>query len=101
MLVPQPVASSPLTSSPVAVQPAAPPTPPAKRLQLGMLRYRQELLVQNRNKVILFLGDVYGILHVQEMAMLSGVKIRDRSPGVGTREQTLQKYGLWPDPGGT
>jgi hypothetical protein len=75
------------------------PWPPAlSRLQTGMLRYRRELKVQNRNKVIIFLGNVYGILHIQEMAMLSGVRIRDCSPGVGTRELTLQKYGIVPRP---
>jgi hypothetical protein len=68
------------------------------RLNLGMERYRLDLKVQNRNKVILFKGDSYGILHVQEMAMLSGVNLRERSPGVGSREETYQKYGLEPPP---
>lgn len=67
-----------------------------QQLKLGMERYRLDLKVQNRNKVILFLGDTYGILHVQEMAMLSGVNLRERSPGVGNREETLRKYGLLP-----
>lgn len=69
-------------------------TLPQPRLSLGMERYRLDLKVQNRNKVILFQGDSYGILHVQEMAMLSGVNLRERSPGVGSREETFQKYGL-------
>lgn len=69
---------------------------PPPQLKLGMERYRLDLKVQNRNKVILFLGDTYGILHVQEMAMLSGVNLRERSPGVGSREETLRKYGLLP-----
>jgi len=69
-----------------------------RKLKLGMERYRLDLKVQNRNKVILFLGDAYGILHVQEMAMLSGVNLRERSPGVGTREETLRKFNLLPPP---
>lgn len=64
------------------------------QLKLGMERYRLDLKVQNRNKVILFLDDIYGILHVQEMAMLSGVNLRERSPGVGNRDETLRKFGL-------
>lgn len=68
------------------------------QLKLGMERYRLELKAQNRNKVILFLGDTYGIFHVQEMAMLSGVNLRERSPGVGSREETLRKFGLLPPP---
>lgn len=64
------------------------------QLRLGMERYRLNLKVENRNKVILFLDDAYGVLHVQEMAMLSGVNLRQRSPGVGTRDETLRKFGL-------
>jgi hypothetical protein len=109
LLVPPTPPSNPLTqplATPKSTAPslhdvagsvtAAPASAVHSRLQTGMLRYRRELKVQNRNKVIIFLGDIYGILHVQEMAMLSGVRIRDRSPGVGTREQTLQRYGLSP-----
>lgn len=73
-------------------------TLPNPRLNLGMERYRLDLKVRNRNKVILFQDDSYGVLHVQEMAMLSGLNLRDRSPGVGSREETFQKYGLEPPP---
>lgn len=71
---------------------------PLPQLKLGMEKYRLDLKVQNRNKVILFDAESYGILHVQEMAMLGGLNLRDRSQGVGTREETFQKYGLEPPP---
>jgi hypothetical protein len=92
------------TAAPVAVPPAPTATPasgrklPTPRHDLGMERYRLELLVQNRNRVILFQGNNYGILHVQEMAMLSGVNLLERSPGVGSREETFLKFEMEPPP---
>ena len=50
--------------------------PPVKAFQLGMQRYREGLKVKNRNKVIVFIDDLYGIFHVQEMVILSGGRLR-------------------------
>jgi hypothetical protein len=90
------------TEPPREVKPLMPEksdTPSASRpvvpqLLLGMERYRRELKAKNRNKVIIFLGSVYGILHVQEMALLSGINLRETSPGVGSREDVRKRFGL-------
>lgn len=81
----------------------APPDDPVEtfdqraiRLRLGMKRYRRRLKRLNQDRVIIFLDDAYGIFHVQEMAMLSGLRLKTRSRGIGTLEETLHKFGLSP-----
>lgn len=68
--------------------------PPATPLMTGMERYRLQLKVENQDKVIVFQEDRYAIMHVQEMAMLGGIKLRLRSHRVGNYEETLKKFGL-------
>jgi hypothetical protein len=57
-------------------------------------RWRRQLLEQTREKVIVFAQGVYGIFHLAEDSLLVGVKLKDRPPGVGTRQDVLAKYGL-------
>ena len=97
-VAPGPVAPPDATSNPQSDVPDVGRTLPEPRLNQGMERYRLELKDQSRNKVILFRGDTYGILHVQEMAVLTGVNLIERVPGVGTRDEIFQKYGMEPPP---
>jgi Transposase DDE domain len=61
---------------------------------LGWQRWRRQLLEQTRDLVIVFAEGYYGIFHVAEYSLLLGVKLKDRPPGIGTRQQILAKYGL-------
>jgi hypothetical protein len=61
---------------------------------LGWQRWRRQLLEQTRELVIVFAGGSYGILHVAEDSLLRGVTLKDRPPGIGTRQHILAKDGL-------
>jgi Transposase DDE domain len=61
---------------------------------VGWQRWRRQLLAQTREKVIVFAPGVYGIFHLAEYSLLVGVKLKDRPPGIGTRQDVLAKYGL-------
>jgi Transposase DDE domain len=61
---------------------------------VGWQRWRRQLLEQSRDHVIVFAQGYYGIFHMAEFALLLGVKLKDRPPGIGTRQQLLAKYRL-------
>jgi hypothetical protein len=49
---------------------------------------------QTWDMVIIFARAYYGIFYIAEYSLLLGVKLKDVSPGIGTRQQILAKYGL-------
>jgi hypothetical protein len=61
---------------------------------VGWQRWRRRLLEHTRDLVIVFAQGAYGIFHMAEYSLLLGVTIKDRPPGIGTRQQILAKYGL-------
>src|SRR5919197_4824599 len=61
---------------------------------IGWQRWRRRLLEQMRDKGIVFAQDCYGIFHMAEYSLLLGVKLKDRPPGIGTRQEVLATYGL-------
>jgi hypothetical protein len=61
---------------------------------VGWQRWRRQLLEQTRDLVIVFADGCYGIFHIAEYSLLVGVNIKDRPPGIGTRQQVLTKYRL-------
>jgi Transposase DDE domain len=61
---------------------------------VGWQRWRRQLLEQTREKVIVFAQGCYGIFHLAEYSLLVGVKLKDRPPGIGTRQDILVKYRL-------
>ena len=61
---------------------------------VGWQRWRRQLLEHTRDLVIVFAQDSYAIFHMAEYSLLVGVNIKDRPPGIGTRQQILAKYGL-------
>jgi hypothetical protein len=71
----------------------SPQTPLSTTLLLGegTARWRLRLKEENRDKVIVFVGEVYGIFLLAELAVLSGVRVKGRS-----REALLCGYGLSP-----
>jgi hypothetical protein len=59
----------------------------------GTLRWRRQLQRENRDKVIVFIGKLYGIFDTHELLVLSGVPLRDLPPHLGSREDVLRRYG--------
>jgi hypothetical protein len=64
----------------------------------GTDRWRRRLHAENRDKVIVFVGDTYGIFHVSVFAVLTGVRLKPDGipPHLGSRTDILARYGLTP-----
>ena len=62
----------------------------------GTARWRLRLKEENRDKVIVFLGDAYGIFHLAELAILSGIRLHRLPAHLGSRQTILQRFGLSP-----
>jgi hypothetical protein len=80
--------------------PAKPTVPVWSHEQLagqGPLRWRRRLRSENRDKVIVFVGHLYGIFHASELLVLSGVPVRELPPHLGSRDDILRRYGCLPD----
>ncbi|MEW5873527.1 MAG: transposase [Chloroflexota bacterium] len=81
-------------------QPAAPATPTLAYSLLdgqGTARWRRELAQQNRDKVIVFKGNRYGIFDTHELMVLSGIPVRDLPLHLGSRTDILRRYGCLPN----
>ena len=63
----------------------------------GPLRWRRRLQRENRDRVIVFVGQHYGIFHASELLVLSGVPVRELPPHLGARDDVLRRYGCLPD----
>jgi Transposase DDE domain len=61
---------------------------------VGWQRWRRQLVEQTREQVIVFAQGYYGIFHFTEYSLLVGVKLKDRPPGIGTRQDILANYKL-------
>lgn len=62
----------------------------------GTARWRLRLKEENRDKVIVFFRDAYGIFHLAELAILSGVRLHRLPSHLGSRQAILQRYGISP-----
>jgi hypothetical protein len=64
----------------------------------GTERWRRRLRAENRDKVIVFVGDHYGIFHVAAFAVLAGLRIKSVGipPELGSPSDILARYGLSP-----
>ncbi|MCC7105474.1 MAG: hypothetical protein IT307_10055 [Chloroflexi bacterium] len=49
---------------------------------------------ESRDKVIVFVGAWYGIFHLAELAILSGLRLETLPPELGSREAVFARYGL-------
>ena len=66
----------------------------------GISRYRRRLFMLNRDKLIVFLGDSFGIFRSWEFALLTGVVVREHAVLGETAHTVLRRYGVeLPDPG--
>jgi hypothetical protein len=62
----------------------------------GTARWRLRLKEENRDKVIVFFAEVYGIFHLAELAFLSGVRLHRLPSHLGSRQAILERYDISP-----
>ena len=62
----------------------------------GTARWRLRLKEENRDKVIVFVAQVYGIFHLAELAVLSGLRLQRLPSQLGSRQAILERYGTSP-----
>jgi hypothetical protein len=62
----------------------------------GTARWRQRLQEENRDHVIVFLEEAYGIFHLAELAVLSGLRLRRLPTLLGSSHDILLRYGISP-----
>jgi hypothetical protein len=62
----------------------------------GTARWRQRLREVNRDKIIVFIGQAYGIFHLAEFAILTHVPLRRLPSALGSPQAVLQRFGLSP-----
>src|SRR5438094_8257608 len=60
----------------------------------GTARWRLRLKEENRDKVIVFIGEVYGIFYLAELAVLTGLRLRRLPSHLGSSQAILQRFGL-------
>lgn len=63
---------------------------------LGIERYRRELLKENLDKVMVFVGERYGIFRTYEIALFAGWRVLEQEEAGITRETVLARYGITP-----
>jgi hypothetical protein len=61
---------------------------------VGWQRWRRQLWEQTRDQVIVLAQGNDGIFHLAESSLLVGVKLKDVTPEIGSRQQVLAKYRL-------
>lgn len=62
----------------------------------GTARGLRRLKEENRDKVIVFVEEVYGIFHLAELAILSGIRLSTVPAHLGSPHDILARYGLSP-----
>jgi hypothetical protein len=62
----------------------------------GTARWCLRLKEENRDKVIVFFRDTYGIFHLAELAILSGVRLHRLPSHLGSPQAILQRYEISP-----
>jgi len=62
----------------------------------GTARWRKRLQEENRDKVIVFIGQTYGIFHLAEFAVLTHIPIRILPPSLGSPQAVLHRFGIGP-----
>lgn len=62
----------------------------------GAQRWRRRLKQENRNKLIVFVGEHYGIFHSTEFAVLVGLRVKDIPPELGSPADILARFALGP-----
>ncbi len=78
----------------------APAVQPSLRSALlggeGTARWRKRLQEENRDKIIVFLGQAYGIFHLAEFAILTHLPLRRLPAPLGSPQDVLGRFGISP-----
>jgi hypothetical protein len=68
--------------------------------ETGITRYRRKLEMLNRDKLVVFAGEHFGIFRSWELVLLLGVTVREHAVRGETAHTVLRRYGVeLPDPG--
>src|SRR5437667_639191 len=62
----------------------------------GTARWRQRLREANRDKIIVFIGQAYGIFQLAEFAILTHLPLRRLPSSLGSTQAILQHFGISP-----
>ena len=62
----------------------------------GTARWRQRLREENRDQIIVFIGQAYGIFHLAEFAILTHLPLRRLPSPLGSPQAILQRFGISP-----
>jgi hypothetical protein len=62
----------------------------------GTARWRKRLQEENRDKILLFIGQTYGFFHLAEFAVLTHLPIRILPSSLGTPQAVLHRFGIGP-----
>jgi DDE family transposase len=62
----------------------------------GTARWRQRLREANRDTLIVFIGQAYGIFHLAEFAVLTHLPLRQLPSSLGSPQAILQRFGISP-----
>jgi hypothetical protein len=68
--------------------------PPEPFQGIGMARWRRQLAAENANKVIVFLGISYGIYDLNELAALTGIRVKLTQTERGRIREVLAQYDI-------
>ncbi len=62
----------------------------------GIARWRKRLHEENRDKILVFIGQDYGVFHLAEFAILTHLPIRILPSSLGSPQAVLQRFGISP-----
>ncbi len=62
----------------------------------GTARWRQRLREENRDKIMVFIGQAYGIFQLAEFAILTHLPLRRLPAALGSPQAILHRFGLSP-----
>ena len=62
----------------------------------GIARWRKRLEEENRDKIIVFIGQDYGIFHLAEFAIVTHLPLRRLPSSLGSPQAVLHRFGISP-----
>ena len=62
----------------------------------GFRRWRRKKIKAYLNHVIIFVGENYGIFHLEELAFFSGIKVRKPALKISSKNDVYRRRGLKP-----
>ena len=62
--------------------------------ECGLKRFWKRLKAENRNKVIIFVDHIYGIMEIAECMLLLNVKVKDFENVEASKTEILKRYGI-------